>query len=153
MAGEMLALANQGVAGLRLDAVALSVKGERHTVARICPQAHTIIRRFQCVARLACPCACVQIRSDCTPRSDCPVHSTCANASYRNNPLTQWPSSVEAAATKEVRLLAYSIKKRHNLPEGCAWVNYTVATTISAGHSRMKMRQRSASRASITASS
>jgi len=30
----------------------------------------------------------------------------------------------EAAATKEVRLLSLSMKKRHRLPPGCAWINY-----------------------------
>jgi len=30
----------------------------------------------------------------------------------------------EAAATKEVRLLAHSLRKRHHLPYGCSWINY-----------------------------
>ena len=121
MAGEMLALANQGVAGLRLDAVAFIWK-EKGTPCENLPQAHTIIRAFQCVARLACPS--LVFKSEAIVHPDQIVqYIDLRECQLSYNPLLMaelW----EAAATKEVRLLAYSIKKRHNLPEGCAWVNY-----------------------------
>ncbi len=121
MAGEMLALANRGVAVLRLDAVAF-IRKEKGTACENLPQAHTIIRAFQSVARLACPS--LLFKSEAIVHPDyiaryIDLHE--CQLSY--NPLLMaelW----EAAATKEVRLLAYSMKKRHHLPPGCSWVNY-----------------------------
>jgi len=121
MAGEMLALANQGVAGLRLDAVAFIWK-EKGTPCENLPQAHTIIRAFQCVARLACPS--LVFKSEAIVHPDQIVqYIDLGECQLSYNPLLMaelW----EAAATKEVRLLAYSLKHRHALPSGCAWVNY-----------------------------
>ncbi|MEN6491320.1 MAG: amylosucrase [Rectinema sp.] len=121
MAGEMLALANHGVAALRLDAVAFIWK-EKGTPCENLPQAHTIIRAFQSVVRLACPSLLFKSEAIVHPDSIAryiDMHE--CQLSY--NPLLMaelW----EAAATKEVRLLAYSLKKRHHLPSGCVWVNY-----------------------------
>ena len=121
MATEMLALANKGVAGLRLDAVAFIWK-EKGTSCENLPQAHTIIRAFQCVARLACPS--LVFKSEAIVHPDQIVkYIDLRECQLSYNPLLMaelW----EAAATKEVRLLAYSLKHRHALPSGCAWVNY-----------------------------
>jgi len=121
MAAEMLALANQGVAGLRLDAVAFIWK-EKGTPCENLPQAHTIMRAFQCVARLACPS--LVFKSEAIVHPDQIIqYIDLRECQLSYNPLLMaelW----EAAATKEVRLLAYSLKHRHALPSGCAWVNY-----------------------------
>ncbi len=121
MAGEMLALANRGVAVLRLDAVAFIWK-EKGTSCENLPQAHTIIRAFQSVARLACPS--LLFKSEAIVHPDCIArYIDMRECQLSYNPLLMaelW----EAAATKEVRLLAYSMKRRHHLPAGCAWVNY-----------------------------
>lgn len=121
MAGEMLALANRGVAVLRLDAVAFIWK-EKGTSCENLPQAHTIIRAFQSVARLACPS--LLFKSEAIVHPDSIVrYIDLHECQLSYNPLLMaelW----EAAATKEVRLLAYSMKKRHHLSPGCAWVNY-----------------------------
>lgn len=121
MAAEMLALANRGISVLRLDAVAFIWK-EKGTSCENLPQAHAIIRAFQCVARLACPS--LVFKSEAIVHPDQIIqYIDLRECQLSYNPLLMaelW----EAAATKEVRLLAYSLKHRHVLPSGCAWVNY-----------------------------
>ena len=121
MAGEMLALANKGVAVLRLDAVAFIWK-EKGTSCENLPQAHTIIRAFQTVTRLACPS--LLFKSEAIVHPDfIAQYIDLRECQLSYNPLLMaelW----EAAATKEIRLLAYSIKKRNHISSGCAWINY-----------------------------
>lgn len=121
MAAEMLSLANRGVAALRLDAVAFVWK-ELGTACENLPQAHAIIRAFQCVCRLACPSLVFKSEAIVHP-DDIARYVDLRECQLSYNPLLMaelW----EAAATKEVKLLAHSLAKRHALPEGCAWVNY-----------------------------
>jgi len=121
MASEMLALSNRGIGVLRLDAVAFVWK-EKGTSCENLPQAHTIIRAFQAVARLSCPSLLFKSEAIVHP-DDIAKYIDPRECQLSYNPLLMaelW----EAAATKEVKLLAYSLAKRHDLPEGCAWVNY-----------------------------
>ena len=62
MAEEMLFLANQGVEVLRLDAVAFIWK-QLGTGCENLPQAHTLIKAFNAVARIASPALTIQIGS------------------------------------------------------------------------------------------
>lgn len=121
MALEMLALANRGVSILRLDAVAFIWK-ELGTGCENLPQAHTIIRAFQVVARLAAPSLLFLSEAIVHP-DDIARYIDRRECQLSYNPLLMaelW----EASATKDARLLRLSMQKRHHLPEGCAWVNY-----------------------------
>lgn len=121
MAEEMLALANRGISVLRLDAVAFIWK-KKGTPCENLPEAHTIIRAFQSVARLVCPSLLFKSEAIVHP-DDIAKYIDMRECQLSYNPLLMaelW----EAAATKEVKLLSYSLAKRHTLPEGCAWVNY-----------------------------
>ncbi|MFZ2914018.1 MAG: alpha-amylase family glycosyl hydrolase [Rectinemataceae bacterium] len=121
MAREMTSLANRGIAVLRLDAVAFIWK-EKGTSCENLPHAHTIIRAFRAVADLACPSLLFKSEAIVHP-DDIVRYIDPGECRLSYNPLLMaelW----EAAATKEVRLLAHSLRRRHSLPPGCAWVNY-----------------------------
>ncbi len=121
MAEEMLFLANAGVEVMRLDAVAFLWK-RLGTSCENLPEAHLLIRAFNAAARIAAPALTFKSEAIVAPDDvvkyvdprECPV-------SY--NPLLMallW----EALATRDVRLLAHSLKRRFNLPAGCTWANY-----------------------------
>lgn len=121
MVSEMLKLANRGIAVLRLDAVAFIWK-KAGTSCENLPQAHTLIRAFQAVARLACPSLLFLSEAIVHP-DDIARYIDLRECQLSYNPLLMaelW----EAAATKDARLLSLSMGKRHRLPAGCAWVNY-----------------------------
>jgi len=121
MAGEMIGLANAGIGILRLDAVAFVWK-EAGTSCENREEAHIIIQAFQAVARLACPSLLFKSEAIVHP-DDIEKYIDPRECQLSYNPLLMaelW----EAAATKEVRLLALSLRKRHHLPEGTAWINY-----------------------------
>ena len=121
MVEEMLYLANQGVEIFRLDAVPFIWK-RLGTHCENQPEAHTIIRAFNAMARIVAPC--VLFKSEAIVHPDEVVkyiHPDECQLSY--NPLKMallW----EALATKEVKLLEHSMRHRSRIPAGCAWVNY-----------------------------
>ena len=121
MAEEMLFLANRGVEVLRLDAVAFIWK-RMGTDCENQPEAHTIIRAFNSMARIVAPA--LLFKSEAIVHPDEVVryvHPEECQLSY--HPLLMallW----EALATKETKLLEHSLRKRHDLPRGCAWINY-----------------------------
>ncbi|MGB5696519.1 MAG: amylosucrase [Polyangiales bacterium] len=121
MAEEMLFLANRGVEVLRLDAVAFLWK-RLGTSCENQPEAHTIIRAFNALARVAAPALLFKSEAIVHPSEVIRyVHPEECQLSY--NPLLMallW----EALATGDVRLLAHSMRTRYRLPAGCAWVNY-----------------------------
>ena len=121
MAAEMLSLANRGISILRLDAVAFIWK-QVGTSCENLPQAHTLIRAFRSVARIVCPSLLFKSEAIVHPDEIVQyVDERECQLSY--NPLLMaelW----ETAATRETRLLAHSLEKRHSLPGGCSWVNY-----------------------------
>ncbi len=121
MAEEMLFLANRGVEVLRLDAVAFLWK----RLGSDCenqPEAHTIIRAFNAIARIVAPSLLFKSEAIVQPSEVVRyVHPEECQLSY--NPLLMallW----EAIATREVRLLVHSMRHRYRLPAGCSWVNY-----------------------------
>jgi amylosucrase len=121
MASEMIGLANRGVAALRLDAVAFIWK-QAGTPCENLPQAHTIIKAFQSVARLACPSLLFKSEAIVHP-DDIAKYIDLRECQLSYNPLLMaelW----EASATKDASLLRLSLRKRHRLPTGTAWVNY-----------------------------
>jgi amylosucrase len=121
MAEEMLFLANQGVEVLRLDAVAFIWK-RMGTDCENQPEAHTIIRAFNAMARICAPA--VIFKSEAIVHPDEViryVHPDECQLSY--NPLLMallW----ESLATREVKLLVHSMKHRTRIHPACAWVNY-----------------------------
>ncbi|MHA7209007.1 alpha-amylase family protein [Arthrobacter sp. MDT1-65] len=121
MAGEMLYLANQGVDILRMDAVAFIWK-QLGTTCESLPEAHLLLQAFNAVCRLAAPSLLFKSEAIVHPdevvqyvdRGECQL-------SY--NPL-QMALIWNSLATREVSLLAQALERRHDLPEGTAWVNY-----------------------------
>ena len=121
MAREMTSLANRGLGVLRLDAVAFVWK-KAGTNCENLPEAHTLIQIFQAVARLACPSLLFKSEAIVHP-DDIARYISPQECQLSYNPLLMaelW----EASATKEVKLLELSLKKRHNLAPGTSWVNY-----------------------------
>jgi len=121
MAEEMLFLANQGVEVLRLDAVAFIWK-KLGTNCENQPEAHTIIRALNAIAKIVTPC--LLFKSEAIVHPDEVIQylrpDEC-QLSY--NPLLMallW----EALATREVKLLEYSMRNRYPTPAGCTWVNF-----------------------------
>jgi len=121
MAGEMLYLANQGVEILRLDAIAFIWK-ELGTNCENLPEAHMITRAFNAIAKISAPALLLKSEAIVHPDEVAKyIHTDECQLSY--NPLLMallW----NTLATREVNLLQYSMEKRFEIPEGCAWVNY-----------------------------
>ena len=121
MAEEMLALANAGVEVLRLDAVAFIWK-QLGTNCENLPEAHELIQAFNAVARIATPSLLFKSEAIVHP-DDVARYISYEECQISYNPLMMallW----EALATRETKLLSYSIQERFNIPENCAWVNY-----------------------------
>ena len=121
MAEEMLFLANQGVEVLRLDAVAFIWKQLGSNCENL-PQAHTLIRAFNVVARMAAPA--LMFKSEAIVHPDEVVkYISPQECQLSYNPLLMallWNS----LATRKVRLLSQALAKRFKLDPGRAWVNY-----------------------------
>ncbi|RIX30966.1 amylosucrase [Amnibacterium setariae] len=121
MAGELLFLANVGVDVLRMDAVAFIWK-RLGTSCENLPEAHLLLRAFNAVCRIAAPS--VLFKSEAIVHPDQVVEyidpDEC-RLSY--NPL-QMALTWEALATRDVRLLALALERRHAIAPGTAWVNY-----------------------------
>ena len=121
MAGEMLALANQGVDLIRMDAVAFIWK-RLGTTCESQPEAHLLLRAFNAVCRMAAPSLLFKSEAIVHPDEvvsyidpeECPI-------SY--NPLLM-ALSWEALATRKVALIDQAIARRQPIDPNCAWVNY-----------------------------
>ncbi len=121
MAREMLFLANRGVDVLRMDAVAFIWK-ELGTSCENLPQAHALLRGFNAVCRLAAPA--VLFKSEAIVHPDEVIrYIDPAECQLSYNPL-QMALTWEALATRDVRLLSHALERRHEIPDGTAWVNY-----------------------------
>ncbi len=121
MAEEMLLIANLGVDALRLDAVAFIWK-ELGTGCENLPEAHTLIRAFNLIARIAAPA--LVFKSEAIVHPDEVVkYISPQECQLSYNPLLMallW----ETLATREVRLLEHSMRRRFLIDKDCAWVNY-----------------------------
>ncbi len=121
MAEEMLFLANQGVEVIRLDAVAFIWK-ELGTNCENLPGAHTLIRAFNAVARIASPALLFKSEAIVHP-DDVVKYIAPDECQLSYNPLLMallWNS----LATREVRLLSQALASRFQIDPACAWVNY-----------------------------
>jgi len=121
MCEEMLSIANLGVDVLRLDALAFVWK-EKGTMCESLPKAHTLIKAFQYVARIACPSLVFKSEAIVHPDQVMQyIHTDECQLSY--NPL-QMALLWSTAATRDTRLLSLSLKRYWYIPDGCSWVNY-----------------------------
>ena len=121
MAEEMLHLANVGVEVLRLDAVAFIWK-ELGTSCENLPEAHWLIQAFNAVARIAAPAMLFKSEAIVHP-DDVVKYIRPDECQLSYNPLLMallWNS----LATRDARLLTYSMRRRFKISAGCAWVNY-----------------------------
>lgn len=121
MAMELLYLANVGAEILRLDAVAFIWK-KLGTNCENLPEAHMLIQAFNYVARIAAPALLFKSEAIVHP-DDVIKYISAEKCQISYNPLLMallW----ESLATREVRLLKYSMEKRLLIPDDCAWVNY-----------------------------
>ena len=121
MAGEMLFLANQGVDILRMDAVAFIWK-RLGTACENLPEAHWLLRAFNAVCRLAAPSLLFKSEAIVHP-DEVVAYIDPAECQISYNPL-EMALTWEALATRDASLLSQALERRHNLPEGTAWVNY-----------------------------
>jgi amylosucrase len=121
MAGEMLFLANVGVDVLRMDAVAFIWK-EIGTSCENLPQAHTLIKAFNAVCRIAAPS--VLFKSEAIVHPDqVAEYISPEECQLSYNPL-QMALIWEALATRDARMLSQALERRHAIAPGTAWVNY-----------------------------
>ncbi len=121
MAGEMLEIANLGVEFLRMDAVAFVWK-RLGTSCENLPEAHTVIRAFSALVRIAAPA--MLFKSEAIVHPDEVVqYISPQECQVSYNPL-QMALLWNTLATREVNLLQQALEERHNLHPDTAWVNY-----------------------------
>jgi amylosucrase len=121
MAQEMLFIANLGVEFIRMDAVAFIWK-RMGTSCENLPEAHTLIRAYNALARIAAPALLFKSEAIVHP-DDVVRYISQEECQVSYNPLQmalQW----NTLATREVNLLQDALEKRHALPTGTAWINY-----------------------------
>jgi glycosidase len=121
MLDNVLYLANVGVDVLRLDAVSLVWK-EKGTNCKSLPQIQILVRLFKNLTKLVTPA--LEFKSEAIVKPQEVINYVSpdsATLSYR--PLlssTLW----HALASGNIDLLATSLERWHQLPEGCTWINY-----------------------------
>jgi amylosucrase len=121
MAEELLFIANLGVEFIRMDAVAFVWK-QLGTGCENLPEAHTLIRAYNALARIAAPALLFKSEAIVHP-DDVVRYISPQECQVSYNPL-QMALLWNSLATREVNLLQQALEQRHALPEGTAWVNY-----------------------------
>ena len=117
----MLAIANLGTEILRMDAVAFVWK-RLGTVCENLPEAHTVIRAFSALVRIAAPSMLFKSEAIVHP-DDVVKYISPEECQLSYNPL-QMALLWNSLATREVNLLQQALEQRHNLDPDTAWVNY-----------------------------
>ena len=140
MAEELLFIANLGVQFIRMDAVAFVWK-RLGTSCENLPEAHTLIRAYNALTRIAAPALLFKSEAIVHP-DDVVRYISPQECQVSYNPL-QMALLWNSLATREVNLLQQALEERHALPDGTAWVNYvrshddigwTFADEDAAGH-------------------
>lgn len=121
MAEETLFLANIGIEVLRLDAVAFTWK-ELGTSCENLPEAHMLIQALNALARIAAPALLFKSEAIVHP-DDVARYIAPDECQISYNP-TLMALLWETLATRQVRLLQYSMQNRFKINPECAWVNY-----------------------------
>ena len=121
MCGEMLFLANLGVAAIRMDATPFLWK-QPGTSCENLPEAHRVLAIMRTVADIAAPS--VEFLSEAIVHpDDVARYVNPAECRLGYNPLLM--SSVwEALATRDTRLLRIALSQRFSLPPECSWLTY-----------------------------
>ncbi len=121
MLDELLFIANTGVDILRLDAVAFIWK-KLGTSCENLPEAHTLIRAFNAIARVAAPG--LLFKSEAIVHPDEVVRYVDTEECQISYNPTLMALLWESLATRKVSLLTQSLSHRHQLPPGTTWTNY-----------------------------
>lgn len=121
MAGEMMFLANLGVEVLRMDAVAFIWK-RMGTACESLPEAHLVLQAFNAIMAIAAPGMVFKSEAIVHP-DEVMAYISPGECRLSYNPL-QMALSWDALATRDPRLLAQALERRHALPGGTAWVEY-----------------------------
>ncbi|MCA9148555.1 MAG: alpha-glucosidase C-terminal domain-containing protein [Planctomycetales bacterium] len=121
MLEEMLYLANVGIDVLRFDAAAFVWK-KLGTSCENLPEAHTLIRAFNALAKIAAPG--LLFKSEAIVHPDDVVRYIDTNECQLSYNPTLMALCWESLATRETKLLIQSLSHRHQLPQGTTWVNY-----------------------------
>ena len=121
MLEEMLFLANTGVDILRLDAVAFIWK-KMGTSCENLPEAHTVIRAYNALLRIAAPALLFKSEAIVHP-DDVVRYIDPKECQISYNP-TLMALLWESLATRETKLLKQSTGHRQQLRPGTIWTNY-----------------------------
>jgi len=121
MLDELLFIANMGVDILRLDAVAFIWK-KMGTGCENLPEAHTLIRAFNAITRIAAPG--LMFKSEAIVHPDEVVRYVDTEECQISYNPTLMALLWESLATRDVSLLTRSLSHRHQLPDGTTWTNY-----------------------------
>ncbi len=121
IAGEMLAIANLGAEILRMDAVPFIWKQLGSTCENL-PQAHTVIRAFNALARIAAPG--LLFKSEAIVHPDDVIKYISPQECQLSYNALQMALLWNSLATREVNLLHQALEERHHLPPGTSWVNF-----------------------------
>ena len=90
--------------------------------ARTFREAHTLLQAFNAVCRLAAPSLLFKSEAIVHP-DEVALYINPGECQLSYNPL-QMALIWESLATRDVSLLAQALERRHNIPDGTAWVNY-----------------------------
>jgi len=121
VAGEMLYLANLGVAAIRMDATPFLWK-EPGTSCENRPEAHFVLQILRLIADLACPSV-VFLSEAIVHPDDVASYVNPAECELGYNPLLM-TSVWDALATEDVRFLVTALRERFALPSGCHSLTY-----------------------------
>lgn len=121
MLDEMLFIANTGVEILRLDAVAFIWK-RLGTNCENLPEAHLLIQAFNAAMKIVAPGLIFKSEAIVHP-DEVLRYISPQECELSYNP-TLMALCWESLATRQVKLLEKTLRTRHHLPKGTAWVNY-----------------------------
>jgi amylosucrase len=121
MAGEMLFIANLGVAAIRMDATPFLWK-EAGTSSENRPEAHILLQILRLIADLACPSV-VFLSEAIVHPDDVASYVNSEECRLGYNPLLM-TAVWDALATDDVRFLVEALGPRFRLPVGGQWLTY-----------------------------
>ena len=110
-----------------------------NTTCENLPEVHKLLRAFNAIIRIAAPAVVFKSEAIVHPNfvvtyidlMECQISYNPlqmaltweVNTYYTSNPI-QHSNMIQALATRDVSMLSQALERRHNLPQGCAWVNY-----------------------------
>ncbi len=124
MTDTLLYLANTGVSVIRLDAIPFMWK-ELGTTCRNLPQVHTLLKMFRLIVDLVCPSLVILGEAIVEPYQIVKYFGTdeeqeCQILYNAAHMVNIW----NTFATRDVRLMAKSVKYGFRVPHSACWINY-----------------------------